>query len=111
MTSVTLGEKVRTVGRRAFYEDENILTITCKSMRPASVDGNYDVFSENVYTDATLHVPNGSLQLYYTAPVWMKFDNIVEDGAVQPLKGDVNGDGAVDIDDVNSVIKIIIHKE
>ena len=63
-----------------------------------------------VYTNATLYVPSGSLSLYNTAPVWMIFDNIIEVEAVQSTYGDLNGDGQVDISDVNMVINLMLGK-
>ena len=72
---------------------------------------NDNIFDSAVYSNATLHVPNGSLSLYYSAPVWMMFDNIVEDGGSggdSGIRGDLNGDGIVDVEDVNALINIIL---
>ena len=37
----------------------------------------------------------------------MRFDHFVDD-AVEVVKGDVNGDGRVDINDVNAVVNLIL---
>ena len=61
---------------------------------------------------ATVHVPKGSLPIYYAAPVWMKFDNFTDDAAVEEaVRGDLNGDGVVDIDDLNVLVNIMLDKE
>lgn len=97
------------LGNNAFGGDEKITSITCKRYRPASTAAD-NIFASCVYANATLNVPSGSLSLYYVAPVWMNFDNIIEEGAVQPVRGDLNGDGKVDIADVNEVINLMLGK-
>ena len=111
LISVVLGENLKTIENEAFYDDGNILSVTCKSYSPASVEYNSEnIFMSCVYTNATLYVPSGSLSLYNTAPVWMIFDNIIEVEAVQPTYGDLNGDGQVDISDVNMAINLMLGK-
>ena len=53
-----------------------------------------------------VYVPKGSLAAYQNHHIWREFTHIVEmeDG----LKGDVNGDGEVNIADVNTVIDVIL---
>ncbi len=55
-----------------------------------------------------LYVPLGSAEYYRNHPLWGQFVNISEEGASMP--GDVDGNGVVDIDDVNQVINCMIHK-
>jgi len=77
---------------------------------PSLCHNSENIFMSCVYTNATLYVPSGSLSLYNTAPVWMIFDNIIEVEAVQSTYGDLNGDGQVDISDVNMVINLMLGK-
>ncbi len=65
---------------------------------------------ENAFTQytAALHVPKMSLAAYASAPYWSNFSNITADAGESV--GDVNGDGVVDIDDLNVVINIMVHK-
>ena len=53
-----------------------------------------------------VYVPKGSLAAYQNHYIWREFTHIVEmeDG----LKGDVNGDGEVNIADMNAVIDMIL---
>ena len=49
--------------------------------------------------------------MYMVAPVWINFKNIQEIDAPDPtpsIRGDVNGDGVVDVADITEVAKIIL---
>ena len=69
-------------------------------------------FSTEVFTNATLYVPLASVEKYKLAAGWQEFQNIVGiDTGVEPgLPGDLNGDGNVDIEDVNLLINLILDK-
>ena len=57
-------------------------------------------------TNATLYVPAGCKAAYKAAPYWQEFGSIVE--LITPdSKGDVNGDGAVDVADIATVIDVM----
>ena len=57
----------------------------------------------------TLQVPAGAVEKYREAEQWSAFANIVEIGAITPsINADVNGDGRIDIDDVNAVINALL---
>ena len=61
------------------------------------------------YSGRTLHVPQGTAAAYQADENWYPyFGQIVEDLMPDNLPGDVNGDGAVDISDVNMVTSIIL---
>ena len=69
------------------------------------------VFREIDTDNCTLVVPAGTVQLYQQADQWNQFKNIVEAGDTPiTVNPDVNGDGVVDIDDVNIVVNAILHK-
>ena len=58
------------------------------------------------YSRRTLHVPVGTSALYQSSDLWNPyFGTIVE---MAELNCDVNGDGSVNIADVNQVINIIL---
>ncbi len=65
---------------------------------------NVDTFSD--YTTPTLYVPTASVDAYQTTKWWKLFTNIV--GVDFSTPGDVNGDGEVNISDVNAVINFIL---
>ena len=108
LTTLEVGENVKEIGNYTVSGTDNLTRITCRRLRPASMGER--VFANATYTKATLCVPSGSLSLYYSAPEWMKFDNIVESGSggTPTLKGDMNDDGMIDVDDVNALINIIL---
>ena len=107
--SITLGESVKSLGNYSFAGCVNIADIFCKRNRPAEVSESS--FPTSLYQKATVHVPSGSWQAYISAPIWMKFDNIVEESSIPQVKGDLNGDGIVDVTDVNMVIDIVLGKK
>ena len=72
---------------------------------PASVAGN--TFHSDDYTHTTLHVPSQkAVYAYKNAPYWKNFYKIVTDEPGIP--GDVNGDGEVNIGDINAIISVIL---
>lgn len=92
MTSLTIGANVETFGRRVFsgctaienltimgdkmadIVSEKITKVTLFSPMPFKASK----FKDEVYENATLYVPNGSLELYRAADVWKEFKNIAE---------------------------------
>ena len=73
----------------------------------------YEVFYCNldgVYSGRTLHVPYGTAEAYQADGRWHPyFGQIVEDLMPDHQPGDVNGDGEVNIADINAIIDIILH--
>ena len=68
---------------------EKLTTITLFSQTPIEAGG----FSDIVYNNATLYVPEGSSALYQSADVWKEFKNIKEfdpAGIEQITVGDVD---------------------
>ena len=105
--TIVLGEKVKEIGGDAFGGAYNLKNITCKRFRPATIQEN--TFYDYTYSSATLYVPKGSQSLYFVAPGWIHFVNIVEDGEnPTTIKGDVNGDGRVNVSDVTALVNIIL---
>ena len=114
MTSVTIPNSVINIGKRAFYHCEILSDITCLAETPPVISEENCFYPS--YTFATLHVPAQSVELYKSTPYWIRFLNIRGDAAeggssVDPdyLKCDVNGDGEVNIADVNRVIDAILN--
>ena len=112
LSNVIIGNSVTTIGNQAFNLCEVLIDVTCLAETPP------DISDENcfypAYTFATLHVPEQSVEVYKSTPYWVRFSNIVGDATgggsddSDYLKCDVNGDGEVNIADVNRVIDAIL---
>lgn len=104
---LTLGRGLKTLSARAFSQNNNIRDITCRALVPPVIEEK-NCFPSNVYKKATVTVPVISLQAYKNAENWKQFVNM-ESGVLGV--GDVNGDGEVNIADVNLVITSILSDE
>jgi len=103
LTSLTIPNSVTKIGYSAFCSCSGLASVTCKATTPPSME-NVDTFSD--YTTPTLYVPTASVDAYQTTKWWKLFTNIV--GVDFSTPGDVNGDGEVNISDVNAVINFIL---
>ena len=61
------------------------------------------------YQYTTLYVPKGSVSAYRADHVWGRFTNIT-DGSLSVNDADLNGDGILDISDVNIIINLMLGK-
>lgn len=114
LTSVNIGNSVTTIGKDAFMNAPAIATVTCQATTPPAWD-DLSMFMANVYNHAPLHVPSDTERAYMAQPGWGQFLTIIGDadecnpgGDDDYLKCDVNGDGEVNIADVNKVIDAIL---
>ena len=114
---ITLGAGLDSIYEQAFLGCPAIIEVTSLNPVPPVGPGvSFDVSTDadgnvtsSVYANATLRVPRGSKQAYATTGNWALFDNIVEIDVEQPTPdGDLNGDGNVDIEDVNLLINLIL---
>ena len=109
LASIEIPNSVTSIGYRAFDGCSGLKSITVNWSRPLSITDN--VFSGVDYDNCVLHVPKGTSMMYMVAPVWINFKNIQEIDAPDPtptIRGDVNGDGVVDVADITEVAKIIL---
>ena len=104
--------------------EANPAIINCYAGTPPKCDGiSYSSYYPEEYLnfgvtfsgyDGVLHVPQGSLQLYKKAECWKNFYRIIDDlppaGGAPDVNGDLNGDGIVDVDDLNLIINIMLEK-
>jgi hypothetical protein len=107
LISVTLGSAVDTLDAQCFKNCNKLNTIICEATVPPVMNGEEDFFPSAVYQNATLYVPYVSLQAYKTANIWENFQNIVSVNNVL-IPADVNGDGEVNMADVNNLIDVVI---
>ena len=114
LRTVSLPYSLMSIGSSAFYYCEDLTDVICLAVTPPSM-GNYSCIYPAYYM-ATLHVPERSLEAYKATDWWSCFINMVgdafEDGTIPSTpvtdKCDTNGDGEVNIADVNKVIDAIL---
>ena len=104
LTSVTIGSGVTSIGGSAF-EGVDLPTVVSLIENPFAIRGKTDnyfqTFSLNTFNNATLYVPVGTIEKYKATDGWKDFSNIVE--LPEVLRGDVNGDGEVNVGDLVSI--------
>ncbi len=105
LTTLTLGNSVNYIKKGAFEYCSTLNTIYSKSKVAPSMSAS-DCFL-NAY-NATVYVPIGAKRDYELTNYWNLFPNIVEMDMNETPHGDTNGDGAVNIADVNAVINAIL---
>ena len=77
LTSLSLPYSLRQIGMEAFAGCDNLQTITIFAPKPPVA--YEDAFSSvEVFENATLSVPKGSLEAYQSAEVWKNFQHIKE---------------------------------
>ena len=108
LTSVTIPNSVTSIGESAFSGCSGLADIFSEIANPTTRTVASDAFSSAIYPTCTLHVPAETKHMYQVTSPWNNFENIVE-GEGKHLC-DVNGDGVVDIFDVNAVINKMLGK-
>jgi len=129
LTTLTIGNNVTSIGTAAFYDCSSLKTVTLgllvDSIAPMAFNGCYalksftapseyvplvedvECFSDITYSVCTLYVPEEWIEDYMYAGVWELFEHIVGIDT-SAIRGDVNGDGEVNIADVNDIIDAIL---
>lgn len=106
LNSVTIHKDVTSIADKAFY-CSGLTSVTCLAVTPPNAGGT-SVFTTSIIKDATLYVLRESFDVYSSMAPWNLFGNIVGINEIQKLPGDVNGDGMVNIADINVIIDIIL---
>ena len=75
LTEVEIGPYVNHLESRLLYKNPNITSVKVDRNVPPTNPW----FESNVYTAATLHIPDGSKSVYQEADGWKNFINIIED--------------------------------
>lgn len=107
LRSIVLHESISMIGSNAFSGCTGLMSITCKSVTPPSTSNSFA--DESIHTQATLFVPNESLESYRAHDEWGRFSRIVPFVGAGP--GDSNGDGDINIADVSSLIDQLLRGE
>ena len=110
LTSIIIGNGVTSIGDGAFYDCPWVRSIVSLIEKPFNIQGRDlfedPVFSSNVCDNAILYVPNGTIDKYKAKEGWKEFLHIEENNT----KGDVNGDGLVNVTDIVATVNFIIEK-
>ena len=76
LTSVEIGNSVKSIGNYAFGWCGKIKEIKVGAEKP--IRGDENIFTDTVYDNATLYIPNGTKSLYEKREPWNIFFYIVE---------------------------------
>ena len=93
MTSITIGSKITSIGDKSFTMCKRLKEIVSRIEDPFDVS-NVD-FPEEIYDQAVLYVPVGTVDKYKATEGWKRFFKIVEIGTIIPCKinVEINADG------------------
>lgn len=117
MTRAELPSTLTSLGYLAFNHDSNLTELIVKAQTPPVCETRFDPrqgtyyepFMQSHYSDVTLTVPTGCTAAYQAANIWKKFTLIEEESfPIESIRGDVNGDGIVNISDVTSLIDYLL---
>jgi len=104
---VLIGSGVNNIGKTIFSGCSQMRDLFCfASTPPVCSDALFD--DMDYYTLTTLHVLPSCVEVYQSTMYWQDFSTIIGDAPVD-IPGDVNGDGEVNIADMNKVIDVIIN--
>jgi hypothetical protein len=101
LTSITIGNGIKKIYSEAFANCEMLTDVYCYAESVPTTAS--DAFKGVNIGNATLHVPSSSVNLYKETAPWSGFKDVV-------AIGDVDGDGVVDVNDVQTIINIILKK-
>ena len=105
LADVTIGESVDSIATYAFGACPSLNRVVCKALTPPKLTIE-ECFDAATYASATLFVPRSALNDYRNAQYWSLFERI--EAIETAIAGDVNGDGEVNIADVNVIISAIL---
>jgi hypothetical protein len=75
LTSVTIGNSVRSIGNSAFAYCTELLNVYCYAENVPSTES--DAFDGSYPENATLHVPDASIDSYKATNPWSSFGKII----------------------------------
>lgn len=117
MWRAELPATLTSLGYLAFHNVADLTELIVKATTPPTCATHMDprthtleeAFMQDHYSYANLTVPTGCTAAYRAAGTWKKFVNIEEeDFPLESDRGDVNGDGMIDINDVTSLIDYLL---
>ena len=103
LENVILPMKLETLGSAVFENSNNIKNVVFNG--PSPVESTSDVFSSNVYENATLYVRSGRQTLFMTVSPWKFFYNITDEpySGIDEVIADFNEDAPYEVFNLNGV--------
>ena len=92
LRTVTIGSGIKEINKWAFHNCKSLKNFYCNATTPPTTSS--DVFDDSPISSATLHVPEGTVNLYKTTAPWSGFGSIVaigEDDVEEADKACING--------------------
>ena len=110
---INIPNSVTAIGDDAFAWCYSLYSVYCYINDPSAISMGKNVFNkigyDELYPGCVLYVPYGTANAYQANRNWYPcFWQIVEMDNETVLRGDVNGDGDVNISDINVVVNIIL---
>ena len=104
-----LGEEITSIGSYAFQNCTEVTGLYCYAENVPNADAT--AFNNLDLSNDTLYVHASSLEAYQATSPWNQFGTIMalEDLEPATVRGDVNGDGKVDMDDVKYLVQKILN--
>ena len=112
LTSIVIPNSVTSIGNEAFMNCWMLADVYCYIADLSGVScGNEQFYKEynGNYSGRTLHVLQGTADAYRADENWYPYFGLIIDDLKPDVPGDVNGDGEVNIADVNAAIDIILN--
>ena len=79
LKSITLSSSITSINNECFKGCTNLINVTCEWKTLDNVAVASDAFS-NIFSEAQLHIPSGTYEMYKTTMPWSNFKYIIEDG-------------------------------
>lgn len=102
LTQLTLARSVSHLGDYVF-DRTPLKTLTVLNAMPPECSGKMSS-DTTLYSSCSVNVRIGSLSSFLSAEEWNRFEHIQE----RPEFGDINIDGSIDIQDINSLINMML---
>ena len=111
LTDITIPNSVTSIGEEAFSGCWGLTDVYCyiaDLSRVSSGNRQFKLGNNADYSGRTLHVLQGTADAYLADENWYPYFGQIVDDLKPVVHGDVNGDGEVNIADINAVIDIIL---
>lgn len=93
LTNLTLGASTDWIGSEAFGNCTALTTVNCYAKKPPYC--SLKAFEGCNMSSLTLHVPQGSLEMYSSSDGWNLFESIIDDLTVEQNDNDKNEDAFI----------------